>query len=623
MKDGIYKIAAGTPHIALGDPHANGAEIMRLIDEAEKLGASVLVLPELCTTGYTCGDLFLLDSLISGSEEAIDAIAAHTESKDMLVVLGAPVPFRGKLYSCAVHIFRGKVIGVVAKSNIPNYSEFYESRMFTAWEGENARMENYDCPIGAKLIFRQEGGELTVSSEVCEDLWVPDSPSVRHALGGALLICNTSASNETISKADYRRSLVAMQSAKLCSAYAYADAGAGESTTDTVYSGHNVIASNGSILAEGRLFGDELIVADIDLRHLAHDRRRMTSFGAYKADGYEIVTFALKMRETEFTEKPDANPFVPAVRTELDKRAEDILRLQTAGLIGRMSNCRIKKCVVGVSGGLDSTLAVLVACRAADALKFPRKSVVAVTMPCFGTTSRTKSNAEKTSELLGTDFRTVDIGESVRLHLRDIGHDGITTDVTYENAQARERTQVLFDIANAEKGIVVGTGDLSELALGWCTYNGDHMSSYAVNASVPKTLVRHLVAYEAGRLPALKEVLTDVLDTPISPELLPTDSKTVVQPTEEIVGPYELHDFFLYHLIRWGTSKSKIFRLAVAAWGDKYPPETIDKWLTVFLRRFYSSAFKRSCQPDGAKIGSVSLSPRGDWRMPSDCNVIE
>ncbi len=623
MKDGIYKIAAGTPHISLGDPKANATEITRVIDNAEKLGASVLVLPELCTTGYTCGDLFLLDSLISGSEEAVDTVCSHTENKDMLVVLGAPIAFRGKLYSCAVHIFRGRVIGAVAKSHIPNYSEFYESRMFTAWEGGNERMENYDCPIGAKLIFKQVGGDLTVASEVCEDLWAPDSPSVGHALGGALLICNTSASNETIAKADYRRALVAMQSAKLCCAYAYADAGAGESTTDTVYAGHNIVAANGGVLAEGKLFCDELVVADIDIKHLAHDRRRLTSFGACKSEGYETVPFALGLRETKFTEKPSSNPFVPAVRSELDRRSEDILRIQAAGLIGRMTNCRIKKCVVGVSGGLDSTLALLVACRAADALGLSRKSVIAVTMPCFGTTARTKSNAEKTSELLGTDFHIVNIGESVRQHLRDIGHDGVTADVTYENAQARERTQVLFDIANAVGGIVVGTGDLSELALGWCTYNGDHMSSYAVNASVPKTLVRHLVAYEAERLPELRAVLLDVLDTPISPELLPTDSTKVVQPTEEIVGPYELHDFYLYHLIRWGSTKSKIRRLALAAWGDKYPAETIDKWLTVFLRRFYVSAFKRSCMPDGAKVGSVSLSPRGDWRMPSDCNVIE
>lgn len=623
MKDGIYKIAAGTPTVTLCDPKKNAEEIVRLIGEAAARGAHILVLPELCTTGYTAGDLFLLDSLLRASDEALDVITDATAGKNLLVVLGAPVMWRGKLYSAAVYVCRGRVIGIVPKSNIPNYSEFYEGRMFTAFEGANGRHETFDCPIGTKLIFRQKDGDLTVASEVCEDLWVPDSPSVAHALNGALLICNPSASNETIAKADYRRSLVVMQSAKLCAAYAYADAGRGESTTDTVYAGHNLIAENGTALAEGALFADELVVADIDIAHLSHDRRRMTSFSCKRDETYETVTFDLDVGTTKPERRPNPNPFVPAVRDALQKRAEEILRIQTAGLIGRMRNCRIEKCVVGVSGGLDSTLALLVACRATDALGLPRTAVTAVTMPCFGTTGRTKSNAEKMSRILGTDFRTVAIGESVALHLRDIGHDGKTPDVTFENAQARERTQVLFDLANRLNGIVIGTGDLSELALGWCTYNGDHMSSYAVNASVPKTLVRHLVSYEAERLPALKEVLLDVLDTPVSPELLPTGGDAVVQPTEEIVGPYALHDFFLYHLIRWGSGKSKIRRLALAAFDGTYDAATVDRWLNVFLKRFYSSAFKRSCLPDGAKVGSVSLSPRGDWRMPSDCGGID
>lgn len=623
MKDGIYKIAVGTPKITLGNTAANANEIIRIIEEAAERGVSVLTLPELCTTGYTAGDLFLLDSLINGSTEALDKIADATAGKNMLVVVGAPTVWQGKLYSSAVYVSRGRIIGIVPKSNIPNYSEFYEARMFTAFKGDNGFDDDLNCPIGAKLVFKQRGGRLTVAGEVCEDLWVPDSPSVSHAMNGALLICNPSASNETISKADYRRSLVAMQSAKLCCAYAYADAGSGESTTDTVYAGHNIIAENGSVLGEGILFGDELIVADIDINRLAHDRRRMTSFKSRRSKEYTVVEFDLDEEDTEFERKPIKNPFVPAVSSDLKKRAEDILRIQAAGLIGRMGNCRIDKCVVGVSGGLDSTLALLVAARAVDKLGLPRTAITAVTMPCFGTTSRTKSNAEKMCEILGVDFRTVEIGESVKLHLRDIGHDGATTDVTYENAQARERTQVLFDIANHIGGIVIGTGDLSELALGWCTYNGDHMSSYAVNSSVPKTLVRHLVAYEAERLPDLRAVLLDVLDTPVSPELLPTSCDKVVQPTEEIVGPYELHDFFLYHLIRWGASKAKIRRLALAAFDGEYSAETVDKWLNVFFKRFFSSAFKRSCLPDGAKVGSVSLSPRGDWRMPSDCSVIE
>lgn len=621
MKDGIYKIAVATPKITLGNTAENAKEIIRLIEEANAKGVKVLTLPELCVTGYTAGDLFLLDSMISGATEALDKIADATAGKNMLVVVGAPVIMGGKLYSTAVFISRGRIIGIVPKSNIPNYSEFYEARMFTAFEGDNVYDETFACPFGAKLIFKQRGGKLTVSSEICEDLWVPDSPSVSHAMNGALLICNPSASDETISKAEYRRNLVAMQSAKLCCAYAYADAGRGESTTDTVYAGHNIIAENGNVLAEGALFEDEFIVADIDINKLAHDRRRMTSFRSRRSKRYEVVEFVLDEEETSLERKPTKNPFVPAVGKDLTKRAEDILRIQTAGLIGRMRNCRINKCVVGVSGGLDSTLALLVAVRAADALGLPRTSITAVTMPCFGTTKRTKSNAEKMSEILGVDFRTVEIGESVKLHLRDIGHNG-SADVTFENAQARERTQVLFDIANSIGGIVIGTGDLSELALGWCTYNGDHMSSYAVNASVPKTLVRHLVAFEAERLPEIRAVLLDVLDTPVSPELLPTDSEKVVQPTEEIVGPYELHDFFLYHFIRWGSSKSKIRRLAVAAFEGIYSPEVIDKWLGVFFKRFFSSAFKRSCLPDGAKVGSVSLSPRGDWRMPSDADGV-
>ena len=623
MKDGIYKVAAATPHIKPGDCFGNADKIIELINRASEEGVSVLVLPELCVTGYTSGDLFLLDSLVGGAEEAIDRITDATEGKDVVVVVGAPAMMRGKLYSAAFVIQRGRVLGVVPKKHVPNYSEFYEARIFTEYRGENDFDEKLNCPFGTKLIFREKSGALTLAAEVCEDLWVPDSPSVEHALAGALVICNPSASDETISKADYRRALVSMQSAKLCAAYVYADAGKGESTTDTVYGGHNLIAENGKVLGEGELFKDEFIMADIDVFRLAHDRRRMNSFDSGRRPGYEEVEFELTLKETRLSEKPVKNPFVPAVKGDLDKRAEDILRLQTAGLAGRLSNCNIKKCVVGVSGGLDSTLALLVAVRAVDFVGLPRKNIIAVTMPCFGTTGRTRRNAEEMSRLLGTDFRVVDIGESVKLHLRDIGHDENTTDVAYENAQARERTQVLFDIANMQGAVLVGTGDLSELALGWCTYNGDHMSSYAVNASIPKTLVRRLVAYEAERLPELKKVLCDVLDTPVSPELLPTGGDVVVQPTEEIIGPYELHDFFLYHLIRWGSSASKIRRLAALAFEGEYTVQTIDKWLEIFFRRFFTSAFKRNCLPDGAKVGSVSLSPRGDWRMPSDAAVIK
>ena len=621
MKDGIYKIAAATPRVRLGDVESNAREIIGLIGKASEKKASVLVLPELCLTGYTAGDLFLLDGLVSGAEKKLPEIAAATAKKNIFVIVGAPVLHNGKLYSAAVAMCGGKIVGVVPKKNVPNYSEFYEGRIFASFAGENEHCEKFGCPFGNKLIFRHSEGGLALAAEVCEDLWAPDSPSVAHALAGALLVCNPSASDETVSKAEYRRSLVGMQSAKLCCAYVYADAGRGESTTDAVYGGHNIIAENGRILAEGRLFEDDMIIADIDVAHMAHERRRLTSF-CIKADGYAAAEFSLPLSRTELSAPPDRYPFVPSDGL-LANRAEETLRIQTAGLVGRMENCNIKKCVVGVSGGLDSTLALLVAVRAADSLGLPRSDVIAVTMPCFGTTKRTRSNAEKVSRLLGTSFRTVNIAQSVKRHLRDIGHDGKTTDVAFENAQARERTQVLFDIANMENALLVGTGDLSELALGWCTYNGDHMSSYSVNAGVPKTLVRYLVAYESERLGALRSVLRDVLDTPVSPELLPADGGSTVQPTEEIIGPYELHDFFLYHLLRWGSAKAKIRRLALAAFDGAYSAETIDKWLAVFFRRFFSTAFKRNCMPDGAKVGNVSLSPRGDWRMPSDSNVIE
>ena len=608
MKQGIYKIAVGTPKIKLCDPEHNAKEIMRLIGEAESAGVKVLVLPELCVTGATAGDLYLLDSMVGGAEVALDEIADYTEGKDILAVVGAPIMHEGKLYNSAVYISHGRVIGVVPSA--------HGSGVFASYEGANGRMENLDCPIGAKLIFKQKGGELTIASEVGGDVYAPDNPSASHALAGALLLCAPSSLAESAGKSDYRRNLLSATSARLKVAYAYAEAGRGETTTDEVYAGHNIIAENGVVLTESELYSDGLVIADIDIKHLIHDRAQYAVYGKNKGE-YETVEFSLITEETPLSRKPNTNPFLPA-DSKNSEYAESILRAQTAGLVGRMRNCNLKKCVIGISGGLDSTLALLVVARAYKELGLPMTALTTVTMPCFGTTARTKSNAQKTCEILGTDFRTVDIGESVKRHLLDIGHDGVTTDVTYENAQARERTQVLFDIGNAVGGIVIGTGDLSEIALGWCTYNGDHMSSYSVNASVPKTLVRYLVAYEAERLPKLRDVLLDVIDTPVSPELLPAEEGKMVQPTEEIVGPYELHDFFLYHFIRWGSSQSKIKRLALSAFEGVYPYGVIDKWLGVFFRRFYSSAFKRSCMPDGPKVTDVSLSPRGAWKMPSD-----
>lgn len=626
MKDGFIKAAAGTPDIKVADCEYNRAQITELIDRAYAGGVKVLVLPELCITGYTCQDLFFQQELLDGALEALRAIMEHSAGMDMLISVGCPVRFRGELYNCAVVMINGEILGVVPKKFLPNYNEFYEKRHFTAApEGEfDIGLFGEKVPFGLGLLFEcRQLPELVFAAELCEDLWAAEPPSIALALGGATVIANLSASNEVIGKDAYRRELVSGQSARLLCGYIYASAGSGESTQDLVFSGHDIIAENGVILAESRLYSTGLTVTEIDVKKLAAERRRNTSFIGGIRPGIRRVSFDMPLTETGLTRTVVRTPFVPQTSAEKDKRCEDILAMQAHGLEKRVRHTNAKTLVIGISGGLDSTLALLVCVEAMKLLGRPASDILAVTMPCFGTTKRTRSNAERLCELLGTQLRVIDIAASVKQHFKDIGHDESNHNVVYENGQARERTKILMDLANAENGMVVGTGDLSELALGWATYNGDHISMYGVNASVPKTLVRHIVKYYAGTVEnqELSDVLMSIYDTPVSPELLPADENgNIAQITEDLVGPYELHDFFLYNGIRWGFPPKKVFRLALYAFGDSYDRETVLKWLRTFYRRFFSQQFKRSCLPDGVKVGSVTLSPRGDWRMPSDAS---
>ncbi len=605
MKDGFLKIGAATPKIRVADCEYNAEQIISAIRAAESEGVKLLALPELCVTGYTCGDLFFQGTLLNAADEAVERIAAETAALDIISVVGAPVRENGKLYNCAVVLYHGEVLGIVPKKFLPNYNEFYEKRHFES----GSRLLVFSC---------REIPEFTFGVELCEDLWAPCPPSGELALSGAHVILNLSASNEMIGKAEYRRELVKSQSARLLCAYAYASAGDGESTSDMVFGGHNIIAENGAVLAETELFSNRLATADIDLGRLAFERRKNTSFIPVQAA--ETVYFDMEPAEVELKRYIPKTPFVPSGKADRDKRCEAILMMQSSGLKKRLEHTRAQSAVIGISGGLDSCLALIVAVRAMDMLERPRTDITAVTMPCFGTTSRTHSNAQLLCERLGVTFREIDIAKSVNIHFADIGHDPENFNVVYENGQARERTQILMDIANQQNGLVIGTGDLSELALGWATYNGDHMSMYGVNASVPKTLVRYIVSYYSDVCGdgELSRVLRDILDTPVSPELLPADSDKITQKTEDLVGPYELHDFFLYYGIRWGCAPRKVFRLALHAFGDEYDRETVLKWLKTFYRRFFNQQFKRSCLPDGPKIGSVTLSPRADWRMPSD-----
>lgn len=627
MKDGFIKVAAATPKIKVADPAYNTEEILKIIDETEKNGASILVFSELTISGYTCGDLFLQQPLLTECKNQLLRIVKATENKSMLVVVGCPIVIKQKLYNCAVVISDGSILGIVPKTHLPNYSEFYELRHFTSgegleedlWFGEEFGYVN----VAVNQLFKcKEIPELVVACEICEDLWVPLPPSTYHAMAGATVICNPSASVETTTKESYRRSLVSNQSARLLAAYIYADAGEGESTQDVVYSGHHLICENGSVLAEAKRFTNEIIYADIDVQKLAAERRKMTSFPGGQIDDYFEQEFSLEVKENKITRTFPKAPFVPDNQDERDKRCDEILSLQSMGLKKRLEHTNCKHAVVGISGGLDSTLAVLVTARAFDLLDIPRENLICVTMPCFGTTDRTYQNAVSLIKELGATLKEVRIEKAVRQHFADIGHDENNHDVTYENSQARERTQILMDMANQYNGMVIGTGDMSELALGWATYNGDHMSMYAVNCSVPKTLVRYLVLYyaETTENKKLSEVLMDVLDTPVSPELLPPVDGVISQKTEDLVGPYELHDFFLYYMLRFGFPKAKLYRMAKLTFDGVYDDETIKKWLDKFYWRFFSQQFKRSCLPDGPKVGSVAVSPRGDLRMPSDAS---
>lgn len=623
MKHGYIRVAAATPDVKVADPEFNREKICELIKEAVRNHVKIIVFPELCLTSYTCGDLFGQDALLHKAKKELKEILKATKGHDILVFLGMPWENLGKLYNTAVAVQDGRLLGIVPKKNLPNYSEFYELRyfesgneipVFTKWEGQ-------DIPMGTNLIFACEDiPGLMIAAEVCEDAWVPNPPSIRHALAGATVIVNCSASDETTGKDIYRRSLITGHSACLVCGYIYSNAGEGESTQDLVFGGQNLIAENGTLLAESKRFGNETVYGDMDLERINHERRRMTTFPPADRSNYTVIPFPMKKEELHLKRHIDPRPFVPDNEAERSRRCEEIIAIQAMGLKKRLSHTGCRSAVIGISGGLDSTLALLITARAFDMLEIPRNQIHSVTMPCFGTTDRTYQNACQLTKELGAELTEVNIKEAVTIHFRDIGHDPDVHDVTYENSQARERTQILMDLANRFNGLVVGTGDMSELALGWATYNGDHMSMYGVNASVPKTLVRHLVRYYADTCEeeTLKEVLLDVLDTPVSPELLPPKDGEIAQKTEDLVGPYELHDFFLYQILRFGYHPEKIYRMAVYAFRGQYEDEIILKWLKVFYKRFFSQQFKRSCMPDGPKVGSVAVSPRGDLRMPSD-----
>ena len=629
MKDNFIKVAAVTPDIRVGDTEFNTQSIICNIKEAAKKGVKLAVFPELCITGYTCGDLFLQDTLLKGALDGLEEICKVSKDFDMVVIVGLPFMYKCRLYNTAAVMHKGRLLGIVPKQNIPNYSEFYEARHFSPAPSESEFLDIFGTSVtfGAKVLFEALNlPGFVLGIDICEDLWMPVPPSCCHAMASATVIANLSASDETTGKDIYRRELVKNQSARLVCGYIYADAGEGESSTDLVFSGHNIIAENGNILVESERFSNQMVVSEIDLGRIASERRRMTTFNITSPSeaGYEAEYFEFTdMNETVLTRKYPRTPFVPGNKSDMEQRCSEILNIQAMGLKKRLAHTNCSSAVVGISGGLDSTLALIVTVKAFDLLKLPRKGIQAVTMPCFGTTGRTYNNSCSLAKKLGVTLKEVPIHEAVNLHFKDIGHDLDVHDVTYENAQARQRTFILMDIANQSGGMVIGTGDMSELALGWATYNGDHMSMYGVNASVPKTLVRYLVLYYAKTCndKELESILMDVLDTPVSPELLPPENGEISQKTEDLVGPYELHDFFLYYMMRFGYAPSKIYRLAKYTFDGVYSGDTIYKWLDIFYHRFFSQQFKRSCLPDGPKVGSVALSPRGDWRMPSDASV--
>ena len=623
MRDGYIRVGCATPDVKVADCSYNAGKIVEMALKASNKDVSVLVFPELCITGYTCQDMFLHKSLIDSAFESLMSIADDTSELEMVLIVGLPIAKNNKLYDCAAVLCKGEILGIVPKSIIPGYGEFYETRYFAPLDEDD--MSDYqEIPFG-KMIFRNEDHpEVTFGIEICEELWVPDNPSVYYCMAGATLIFNPSASDEVIGKASYRKRLVSMASAKQLCGYVYCDCGFGESTSDLVFAGHDLICENGRVLAERRGYDEGLIWADVDLDRISHERLKMNTFYSEISSSFPIISMNFELPDIDVPAREISRlPFVPADLMERDSRCEDIINMQAMGLATRLKAIGCKTAVIGLSGGLDSTLALIVTVHAFDHLGISRENIRAVTMPCFGTTSRTKNNSVELARSYGVPIKEINIAKSVMQHFEDIGQSPDVHDVTYENAQARERTQVLMDIANQNGGIVVGTGDLSELALGWATYNGDHMSMYGVNGSIPKTLVRHLVCYEAKRVaesaPALSAVLMDIFNTPVSPELLPPDeSGNIAQKTEDIVGPYELHDFFLYYFVRYGFAPSKIYRMALIAFEGEYDGDTVYKWLKTFIRRFFTQQFKRSCLPDGPKVGTVALSPRGDLRMSSD-----
>ena len=620
------KVAAVTPKMKVADTVYNAEQICAGIKEASEKGAKVIVFPELCISGYTCGDLFLQEMLLNSCKEQLIKIAGFTKGKEALVFVGLPLEREGKLYNVAAALYDGEILCFIPKAFIPAYGEFYETRHFKPGNQEAVSIffNEKEIPFGTNILLEAVGMEgLLVGCEICEDIWVPETPGICHAMAGATLLVNLSASNETIGKDAYREMLVKSSSAKLIAGYVYCSSGEGESTQDLVFGGHDMIAENGTILAQSKRFVNQIVYGDIDINRLRMERRRMNTFNYDDNSSHLIIPFTLHLEETRLERTFSSTPFVPTDQSEKERRCEEILSIQSMGLKKRYEHTGCKKAVIGVSGGLDSTLALLVTARTFDSLNLKRENIIAVTMPCFGTTDRTYDNACKLAGVLGASLEEVDIKEAVTIHFRDIKQNMDQHDVTYENGQARERTQILMDIANRENGLVIGTGDMSELALGWATYNGDHMSMYGVNAGVPKTLVRHLVQYYADTCDndALTGVLLDVLDTPVSPELLPPVDGVISQKTEDLVGPYELHDFFLYYMLRCGFEPAKVYRIAKRSFAGEYEDEVILKWLKIFYRRFFAQQFKRSCLPDGPKVGSVALSPRGDLRMPSDACV--
>ena len=628
-EQGFVRVGAVVPKLKVADTEFNCNEIIKQIEIASNNKIQIAVFPELCVTGYTCQDLFEQDTLLEEAEKALNKILDYTNNLDIICIIGMPIKAENQLFNTAVVIQKGKILGIVPKTFIPNYGEFYEKRWFASSKNANKKeIEILDqkVPFGIDLLFKdKENNEICFGIEICEDIWAVEPPSNKLALLGANIIFNLSASNEVIGKKEYRRDLVKMQSAKTISGYVYCSSGVNESTSDVVFSGESMIFENGSCLTNNQRFDFEsnMIFTETDTKRLANDRRKNISFMGDSVDlEYREIKINIPDNIEDLTREYSKTPFVPEDKKKISEICEEILNIQSYGLAKRLLHTNINKTIIGISGGLDSTLAFLVIIKAYEILNLPKEKIIAITMPGFGTTSRTHNNSMKLINEYGATFREINITKSSLQHFEDIGHDKNIKDVTYENAQARERTKILMDIANKENGLVVGTGDLSELALGWCTYNGDHMSMYSVNASIPKTLVKYIIKWVADNSKEeCKNIINDILDTPISPELLPPDENgNIEQKTEEQVGPYILHDFFLYHFLRYGAEPKKIYILACKTFKNDFKKEEIKHWLQVFIKRFFTQQFKRNCMPDGPKVGTVSLSPRGDLRMPSDAS---